>query len=145
MKVAALREVEVGEVARAMRHGRPWLPEGTDYWLWHECFGDTSFIVRDGAAVLGGVLACVNQSRPQDLYVDQVAVDPAWRGQGVTKLLLDAVEAAGRARGCSRLWLSTDPLNPAVRAWPPLGFSSLGVRRDFKGAGKDREVFEKRL
>ena len=95
--------------------------------------------------VWGAVLACVNQSRPQDLYVDQVAVDPAWRGQGVTKLLLDAVEAAGRARGCTRLWLSTDPLNPAVRAWPPLGFSSLGVRRDFKGAGKDREVFEKRL
>lgn len=145
MNVAAVREVAVGEVARALRHGLPWLPEGTDYWLWHECFGDTSFIARDDGATIGGVLACVNQSRPQDLYVDQVAVDPAWRGRGVTKMLLDAVEAAARTRGCRRIWLCTDPLNPAVRAWPPLGFTSLGLRRDFKGAGKDREIFEKRL
>ncbi|HZM35126.1 MAG TPA: GNAT family N-acetyltransferase [Burkholderiales bacterium] len=145
MKVIAVRDVDVREVARAMRHGLPWLPEATDYWLWHECFGETSFIARDNGAPIGGVLACVNQSRPQDLYIDQVAVDPAWRGHGVTKVLLEAVESAARSCGCTRVWLCTDPLNPAVRAWPPLGFTSLGLRRDFKGPGKDREVFEKRL
>jgi GNAT superfamily N-acetyltransferase len=145
VKVAPIRELEVHEVAAAMRHGHPWLPEGTDHWLWHECFGDTSFLARADDEPIGGVLACLNQSLPQDLYVDQVAVDPAWRGRGVTKALLDAVEAAARSHGCRRLWLSTDRMNPAVRAWPRLGFASLGVRKNFKGPGKDREIFEKRL
>lgn len=145
MTVAPIRELPLRELAQAMRHGHPWLPESTDYWVWRECFGDTSFVAREGARPVGGVLACVNQSQPRDLYVDQVAVDPAWRGKGVTKQLLAAVEAAARARGCARLWLCTDPLNPAVRAWPPLGFVSLGMRKDFKGPGKDRELFEKRL
>ena len=145
MNVLPLSSVALDAIAAVMRTGRPWLPEHTDFWLWRECFGDTSFIALDGARAAGGVLACVNQARPGDLYVDQVAVDPAWRGRGVTKLLLDCVEAEARKRGCTRLWLSTDPVNPAIRAWPPLGFIELGVRRDFKGPGKDRTLFEKRF
>ena len=145
MKTLRLADAELSVIAAVMRTGRPWLPEHTDYWLWRECFGDTSFLASDEGRAAGAVLACVNQLRPEELYVDQVAVDPAWRGRGVTRLLFDALEAAARRRGCKRLWLCTDPLNPATRAWPPLGFTSLGVRRDFKGPGKDRELFEKRL
>ncbi len=145
MNVRPVAAVELDVIAAVMRTGRPWLPEYTDYWLWRECFGDTSFVAFDGKRPAGGVLACVNQSHPVELYVDQVAVDPAWRGQGVTKLLLQAVEAEARKRGCERLWLATDPVNPAIRAWPPLGFAELGVRKNFKGPGKDRVVFEKRL
>lgn len=145
MTVQPLSAVELGVIAAVMRTGRPWLPEGTDYWLWKDCFGDTSFVAFDGGRAAGGVLACVNQSRPSDLYIDQVAVDPAWRGQGVTQHLMAAVEAAARSRGCTRLWLATDPINPAIRAWAPLGFTALGVQKDFKGPGKDRALFEKRL
>lgn len=145
MNVLPLPALELDVIAAVMRTGRPWLPEHTDYWLWRECFGDTSFVAMDAGRPAGGVLACLNQSRPAEIYVDQVAVDPAWRGQGVTRLLLEAVEAEARKRGCTRLWLATDPVNPAIRAWPPLGFASLGVRKDFKGPGKDRALFEKRL
>jgi GNAT superfamily N-acetyltransferase len=145
MKVQPLTAVELEVIAAVMRTGRPWLPEGTDYWLWKECFGDTSFIALDGSRAAGGILACVNQLRPADMYIDQVAVDPAWRGQGVTQQLMKAVETEARKRRCTRLWLSTDPVNPAIRAWPPLGFVDLGVQRNFKGPGKDRALFEKRL
>lgn len=145
MNVVPVNARPLAELAAAMRHGRPWLPEGTDYWLWRECFGDTSFLaIAEGAAV-GGILACVHQAQPQDLYIDQVAVDPAWRGQGVTRAMFAALEAAARERGCVRLWLSTDPANPATRAWPRVGFASLGLQKSFKGPGKDRELFERRL
>ena len=73
-----------------------------------------------------------------------MAVDPGWRERGVTKLLLEAVEAQARRRRCTRLWLCTDPVNPAIRAWPALGFAALGVQKDFKGPGKDRAIFAKR-
>ena len=145
MKVWPLTSVELALISRIMASGRPWLPEHTDYWMWKECFGDTSFLAFNEGGPAGGVLACVNQSRPTDLYIDQVAVDPAWRGKGVTQRLIGAVEDEARRRGCTRLWLSTDPANPAVRAWPALGFLELGTRKDFKGPGKDRAIFEKPL
>ena len=128
-----------------MRHGRPWLPEGTDYWFWRECFGETSFVGFADGVVAGGILACVHQERCEELYIDQVAVDPAWRGRGVTAALFAAVEAAARQRNCRRLWLSTDPANPATRAWLRLGFTATGLRKDYKGPGKDREIFERLL
>jgi GNAT superfamily N-acetyltransferase len=145
MRVWPLTSVDLAVITQVMATGRPWLPEYTDYWLWKECFGGTSFVAFDGDQPAGGVLACVDQSRQADLYIDQVAVDPAWRGRGVTRHLIGAVEAEARKRRCTRLWLSTDPVNPAIRAWQPLGFVELGVRQDFKGPGKDRAIFEKRL
>jgi ribosomal protein S18 acetylase RimI-like enzyme len=145
MKVVPLAAVKLEVIAAAMRAGRPWLPEHTDYWLWRECFGDTSFVALEGAAAAGGLLACLHQARRGELYIDQVAVDPAWRGRGVAKLLFDAAEDAARRHDCRLIWLSTDPANPAVRAWPSLGFQAAGIRKDFKGLGKDRAIFEKRL
>ena len=145
MHVAPLTAFSLEEIAAVLREGRPWLPENTDYWLWQTCFGATSFIAADGAALAGGILACVNQGAPDEVYVDQVAVHSAWRGRGVTGALLDAVCAEAERRGCRRAWLSTDPANPATQIWPRYGFGPLGVRKDFKGAGKDRLLFERRL
>jgi GNAT superfamily N-acetyltransferase len=145
MLVAPLTDFSLREIAAVMGEGRPWLPQGTDYWLWQACFGATSFIASAGSALGGGVLACVNQARPDEVYVDQVAVHAAWRGRGVTGLLLDAVTAEAQRRRCRRVWLSTDPANPAIRAWPRYGFTPLGVKKDFKGPGKDRALFERRI
>jgi GNAT superfamily N-acetyltransferase len=145
MLVAPLTSFSVHQIESVMREGRPWLPQSTDYWLWQACFGSTSFLASAGDALAGGVLACVNQCKPEELYVDQVAVHQTWRGRGVTGLLLDAVTAEARRRGCRRVWLSTDPANPAVQVWPRYGFAPLGVKHDFKGPGKDRALFERRL
>ena len=137
-----------------MREVRPWLAESTDYWLWQCCFGTTSFIASLEGALAGGVLACVNQSKADEVYVDQVAVRKEMRGRGVTEPLLEAVADAARRHGCRRVWLSTDPANPAAQVWPRYGFAvlpgndeanGLPVTRDFKGPGKHRALFERRL
>ena len=154
MEVARLTAYSVPQIAGVMREGRPWLPESTDYWLWQACFGSTSFIVSSDRALAGGVLACVNQSKADEVYIDQVAVHQEWRGRGVTGRLLDAVCDEAQRRGCRRVWLSTDPANPAARVWPRYGFALLAgndevnglpVTRDFKGPGKHRALFERRL
>ena len=154
MVVSPLTLFSLQQIEAVMREGRPWLPETTDYWLWQACFGATSFIASSDGVLTGGVLACINQNKPDELYVDQVAVQREWRGRGVTGHLLEAVGAEARRRGCQRLWLSTDPANPATRAWPRYGFAplpgndevnGLPVTRDFKGPGKHRAIFERRL
>lgn len=154
MHAAPLTSFTLQQIATVMRGGRPWLPETTDYWLWQTCFGTTSFLTSLDGALTGGVLACINQGNPEELYIDQVAVQQEWRGRGVTGLLLEAVGEEGRRRGCRRVWLSTDPANPAAKVWPRHGFAllrgndevnGLPVTRDFKGPGKHRAIFERRL
>ena len=154
MVVSPLTMFSLQQIELVMREGRPWLPETADYWLWQACFGATSFIASSDGVLTGGVLACINQSKPDELYIDQVAVQREWRGRGVTGRLLEAVGEEARRRGCQRLWLSTDPANPAARAWPRHGFAllpgndevnGLPVTRDFKGPGKHRAIFERRL
>lgn len=154
MDVAPLTAFSVTQIASVMREGRPWLPESTDYWLWQCCFGTTSFIASSEGTLAGGVLACVNQSKADEVYVDQVTVHKQWRGCGVTGHLLQAVADEARRLGCKRVWLSTDPENPAALVWPRYGFSLLPgndevnrmqVTRDFKGPGKHRALFERRV
>jgi GNAT superfamily N-acetyltransferase len=154
MVVSPLTMFSLQQIEIVMREGRPWLPETTDYWLWQACFGATSFIASSDGVLTGGVLACINQGQPDELYIDQVAVQREWRGRGVTGRLLEAVGEEALRRRCKRLWLSTDPANPATRAWPRYGFALLAgnnevnglpVTRDFKGPGKHRAIFERRL
>lgn len=154
MEITPLTAFSVTQIASVMREGHPWLPEWTDYWLWQCCFGTTSFIASANGALAGGVLACINQSKADEVYVDQVAVHNQWRGHGVTGHLLEAVADEARRLGCTRVWLSTDPANPAARVWPRYGFALLPgnhevnrmpVMRDFKGPGKHRALFERRL
>jgi ribosomal protein S18 acetylase RimI-like enzyme len=145
MRVASLTQLSIPEIADVMAEGRPWLPETSDYWFFRTFCGSTSFAAfRNGLAV-GAVIACVNQENSSEIYVDQVAVRRSFRGRGVVEALMSAVERRARELGCSRLWLSTDPANPAMEVWPRLGYRELGIERDFKGPGKDRAIFEKLL
>lgn len=154
VELKPLTSFSVAQIEAVMREGSPWLPQTTDYWLWRACFGSTSFIALLDGVPSGGVLACINQSKADEMYIDQVAVQQQTRGHGVSGRLLDAVCDEARKRGCRRLWLSTDPANPAARVWPRYGFAilpgdaelnGLPVTRDFKGPGKHRALFERRL
>lgn len=154
MRIVEARQLAIPEIARVMSEGRPWLPEASDYWFFATIHGTTSFVALDDETPVGGLIACRNPGKPEEIYIDQVAVDRRARGQGVVQALFGALETRARELHCKRLWLSTDPQNPAVRVWPRLGFSNcpgdaleggLSIKRDFKGPGKHRAIFEKVL
>ena len=137
-----------------MCEGRPWLPESSDYWFFVTFHGSTSFVALKDEMAVGGLIACRSAEKPEEIYIDQVAVHRQSRGRGVVQALFLAVEARARELDCTRLWLSTDPANPAVQVWPRLGFvncpgdaieGNLSIRRNFKGPGKHRAIFEKVL
>lgn len=145
MRVAPLTQLSISEIAELMAEGRPWLPETTDYWFFRTFCGSTSFAAFRNGLPVGGVIACRNQDNASEIYVDQVAVRRSFRGRSVVEALMSAVERRARELRCSRIWLSTDPANPAVKAWPRLGYRELAIERDFKGPGKHRAIFEKLL
>lgn len=73
--------------------------------------GVAAILAAGGGAVAeadGGLVgAALWQEKEGGLYVSRVSVMPGWRGRGVARRLLAAAEAAARARGLGRIWLST--------------------------------------
>jgi putative acetyltransferase len=64
--------------------------------------------------------------------VKRMFVQPAWRGRGVSRALLDFLEQEARGRGCRRLMLETGILQPeALGLYERAGFVRCGPFGDY--------------
>jgi ribosomal protein S18 acetylase RimI-like enzyme len=64
--------------------------------------------------IVGQVAAVVHRhpdGRPTELYIDEVAVAPAFQRQGIARRLLDAMLVLGKDLGCQEAWVGTEPDN----------------------------------
>jgi len=82
-----------------------------------------SFVVEaKGAGAPVGLIVTTAVS-PSTAHVAQVAVDPAWRGRGFGRLLVQAASAAALDAGYNRITLLVDTANtPARMLYDRLGF-----------------------
>lgn len=65
-------------------------------------------------------------------YINNVVIDEAFRGKGLSKLLMEALLKEGRERNINEYTLEVRVSNtPAVRLYESLGFISEGVRKNF--------------
>jgi ribosomal protein S18 acetylase RimI-like enzyme len=60
--------------------------------------------IRQGGVIVAAVLW---QPKPPGLHLSRLAVDPAWRGQGIARALVHRAEQAAIAGSFACLWLST--------------------------------------
>lgn len=69
---------------------------------------------------------------PGELHINNLAVIPAWRRQGLARQLLQAVLAAAEAEGAPRATLEVRRSNlAAIRLYEGLGFKVSAVRPDY--------------
>ena len=82
-----------------------------------------------------------------EVHVTNLAVDPAWRGEGIGRLLLGTLLAHHRAQGARRAFLEVRPANvEARRLYQGLGFREVGRRRGYYvDTGEDALLLEARL
>ncbi len=76
--------------------------------------------VAEGEIVgqVAGVLHRHADLRPVELYIDEVAVAPAFRRQGVAWRMLDEIFELGRSLGCTEAWVGTEHDNiPAKKLY----------------------------
>lgn len=87
-------------------------------------------VADDGAgAVVGYAMARFVAGEGE---VMNIAVVPAWRGQGVGGVLLDAALAAATAAECDAMWLEVRVSNAAARRlYESRGFVLVGRRRGY--------------
>jgi len=92
--------------------------------------------VRDGAGRLVGLthylLHAHAWSRADACYLQDLFVDADVRGRGYARALIDAVAAAARERGCSRLyWLTQESNATARRLYDAVAQNTGFIRYDF--------------
>jgi L-2,4-diaminobutyric acid acetyltransferase len=88
------------------------------YLLWCHDFADTSVVARRGADLVGFITGYRRPARAEAtggdaLFVWQVAVDPACRGQRIGVRMLDAIGDAAKRLGCRYVEATVTPDNEA--------------------------------
>ena len=80
--------------------------------------GHIMIVARVDEVVVGQLAAIVHHhpDRPPDLYIDNLAVTPALRRQGIAQRLLDDAMALGTQLGCAQAWIVTETDNAPARA-----------------------------
>lgn len=67
-----------------------------------------------------------------ECYIDNIAIFPAYRRQGIAGALLDALEDYARAHGASFLTLEVRVSNmPAIRLYRGKGYQEVGARPNY--------------
>jgi GNAT superfamily N-acetyltransferase len=120
---AAWRPLWDGYNAFYGREGDTALPEAITARTW-ERFLDPAEPVHALVAVADGEIAGLahylfhrSTTRLHDVcYLQDLFTLPAWRGQGVGRLLIEATAEAARAAGCGRVYWQTQAGNTAGRA-----------------------------
>jgi ribosomal protein S18 acetylase RimI-like enzyme len=90
------------------------------------------FVARDRAGAIVGTIG--GQAHGDEGHIRGMAVVPEWQGRGVAEQLLERVEAALAAAGCSIVTLDTTaPLVRAIGFYERHGYVASGTVTDFFG------------
>jgi len=89
------------------------------------------FLACDGERVAGYVLVIHHDGR-RTARMYSLAIDPAYRGRGLARRLIEAGERAAARRGCAELRLEVAPTNASARAlYDAMGYEVFGTYEDF--------------
>ena len=83
------------------------------YLLWCRDFSSTSVVARAGADTVGFITGYRRPEADETLFVWQVAVDPAYRGQRIGVRMLDGIAGVMKPLGCRYMEATVTPDNTA--------------------------------
>jgi len=120
----------------------PWPREAFEEEIERDDVG-ISLVAEDEGLIVGFLsgMAVVDEFR-----LHNIAVHPDFRGRGVGRGLIEAVESLCRQRDFRRILLEVRKGNEAARRlYLGLGFEAAGTRKDFYGPGQDANLYIKYL
>lgn len=80
--------------------------------------GHLLLVACDDGLVVGQCAAVIHRhvDRPDDLFVENLGVAPAWRRRGIGAGLMRRMLAEARARGCALAWVGAESDDAAANA-----------------------------
>lgn len=88
-----------------------------------------AWIIEGQGQAVGYAVLCFGYSIEwggQDAFIDDLYLDPDWRGQGLGSAIIDIVGGRARQAGALALHLEVLPGNPAEALYRRLGFQDRG-------------------
>lgn len=107
-------EAAVVALWRAAGLTRPWNDPATDFRMALAGSTSTVLLAHAGGAIVGSVMIGFDGHRG---WVYYLASDPARRGQGIARALMEAAEDWLRARGCPKIQLMVREDNGAAKGF----------------------------
>ncbi|MFC8424661.1 GNAT family N-acetyltransferase [Streptomyces sp. NPDC057236] len=87
-----------------------------------------AFVAHGAAGDLAGFAAVSYSGWNRRLTIEDIAVAPRHRGQGVGRALMGLAKEFARERGAGHLWLEVTNINaPAIHAYRRMGFAFCGL------------------
>ncbi len=75
-----------------------------------------------------------------EMHLLNITVAPAWQGQGLGRLMLQALAGHARSAGMASVWLEVRESNRRARAlYQQIGYEEVGLRRGYYPAAGRRE------
>ncbi|GAB4442719.1 MAG: hypothetical protein Fur0044_39140 [Anaerolineae bacterium] len=130
LQTTTLAEIS-GAVAGFMVLETPSAPRADDgRWLWHALQLNNGIF----GALRGMLLMLLIDNRhphhQNEIYIEMLGVDPAWRGQGVAHRLIAHAETVAQQQNASKLALAVVRDNlPAIHLYEKMGFTTQSERR----------------
>lgn len=91
---------------------------------------DTLYLVVKVQSVIVGYCGLLQSFEEAD--ITNVAVHPEWRGRGIAYQMLQTLMEQGKTRGIERYTLEVRVSNAsAIHVYEKLGFTSVGIRKNF--------------
>lgn len=119
-------------------------------------FGNTFFVAKEGDKIAGFVWGFISQSDPEVLFLWQIGVTEEYRGNQLSRKLIDSFTQAARDNGCTRIHATVEPENiPSWKMFEKMGFKSItkdGIETitqnekeamvDYYGSGTNQFLYE---
>ena len=119
---ASTREEEMAQVAWSAEQKAAFLAQQFQAQRTHyrTYFADCAFdVIEQGGEPAGRLYL---QARQTQLHIIDIALLPGWRRRGTGTAILEALQAAARARGLG-VGIMVEKFNPALRLYERLGFT----------------------
>ncbi|MFB0515225.1 MAG: ribosomal protein S18-alanine N-acetyltransferase [Candidatus Neomarinimicrobiota bacterium] len=107
--------------------------------------GDIGFgMVAEEEGLIVGFLSGMIVS--DEFHLHNIAVHPDFRGRGIGRGLIEAVESFCRKSDFKRILLEVRKDNEIARhLYQSMGFKAVGTRKDYYGLGRDAYLFTKQI
>jgi ribosomal protein S18 acetylase RimI-like enzyme len=130
LQTTTVAEVE-GEVIGFIVLETPAAPRADDgRWLWHALQLNNGIFGALRGMLLMLLIDNDHQVNGDEIYIEMLGVDPAWRGQGIARHLIVHAEAMACQQGLNQLALAVVNDNiPAIHLYEKMGFTVSVERR----------------
>ena len=123
-------------------YDHPWPQEAFAQEIEQEEIG-IGMVAEDEGHIVGYVTGMV---MADEFHIHNIAVHPDYRGQGIGRRLMEAVEEMCTRKEFRRMVLEVRKDNESARQlYLSRGFEAVGIRKDYYGPGQDAHLYSKQL